>query len=80
MPHPELQKGEIFVGNHKGQTLPGYLQDLKTARLGQQAFDIWGIPLDPSEGYLPLFVSITESGAYSRIMVQRDKTKRHRGY
>lgn len=62
---------EIFVGNVDASTgIPPHLSGLKTARLGEQALDIYGAKLDPSD-MLPLFIGRSEGNAYHRIMMKR---------
>ncbi len=48
----ELREGEIFIGNtagnkrwEKGVDIPVRYKHLKTIRLGEQAYDIYGKPL-----------------------------------
>lgn len=66
MYHPECQKNEEWVGNNCGD-IPEYLKHLKTARLGEQSFDIHGKKI-PSEYYRPLFIGKSEYDEYDRIM------------
>lgn len=76
--HPELQPGEVFVGNTTAVKLPAYLQELKTARLGEQAYDIFGHWIDPTE-MRPVFVHSSESAKYNELMERRLARIRRRG-
>ena len=61
---------EIFVGNVETSVgIRAYLSGLTTARLGEQALDIYGKKLDPKE-HLPLFIGKSEGNAYDRIMME----------
>jgi hypothetical protein len=69
----ELKEGEIFIGNtdvRNGVNIPEHLRDMKTARLGEQAFDIYGKPLDRSY-CRPLIIHKSEADLYDRIMMSR---------
>lgn len=71
MKHPEQKSGEVFLGNtslDNPSTERKYLRSLKTMRIGCQAFDINGKPLEPSERYAPLFLHESEEPEYERIM------------
>jgi hypothetical protein len=71
----ELRDGEIFVGNTQvmnGVKVPEHLRDMKTARLGEQAFDIYGKPLDRSY-CRPLIIHESEADLYDSIMMSRLK-------
>lgn len=67
------RQGETFVGNcgslDAPATIPEYLCDLRTARLGDLALDIEGKKL-PSN-YRPLFIGQAEIDQYNRIMEAR---------
>lgn len=61
---------EIFVGNTRVKDWPKeYLRGLKTIRLGEQALDIDGKELSPSE-YRPVFVGKSEAVEYDKIMMR----------
>lgn len=66
-----IEEGEIFVGNWPTIVgIPEYLRHLKTARLGEQAFDIEGKELDPS--YMrPLLIAASDAAEFDRIMTTR---------
>lgn len=67
----QLNPGEIFVGNTNvegGIKIPEHLNGLKTARLGDQAYDINGEAID--HNYMrPLFIDESEAEAYDKIMM-----------
>ena len=66
----EIGRNEIFLGNTRTDnpsTNRDYLSHLKTLRLGKQALDLDGKPIDPSE-YVPLFVHKSEIDEYNRVM------------
>lgn len=68
---------EVFVGNvETAKGIPAYLSDLKTVRLGEQALDIDGNKLPPSE-HRPMFVARSEQDAYHRIMMKRTFPHQH---
>ena len=63
--HPELRPGEIWITN----ALPGRFMDgrediasmdWKTKRVGNQAYDSLGKPIDPTTGYRPVFIQKSE--------------------
>lgn len=72
----ELQKGEVWLGNtsgdnqwEKGVQIPSKYQELKTMRLGKQAYCIHGMPI--SRHYcLPLIINESEEKEYERILRQ----------
>ena len=72
----ELQKGEVWLGNTsgdnqwgKGVQIPTKYKELKTMRLGKQAYCIHGMPI--SRHYcLPLIVHESEEQEYERIYQQ----------
>ena len=69
--NPERKADEVFVGNTTHVNgLPEHLRCLKTARIGQQAYDIHGGKL-PTNEYRPLFIGRSEQAAYDAIMVAR---------
>lgn len=71
----ELKEKEHFLGNHdvrEGLKLPDYLSGLKTIRLGEQAYDLNGEPIERSY-YRPLIVHASEYQLYNNIMEQRLK-------
>jgi hypothetical protein len=75
----ELQQHEIWVGNtdvRSELSIPSYLEGkVKTARLGEQAYDIHGKPIE--RWYMrPLIIHQSESGVYDRIMMDRLKSLR----
>lgn len=74
----ELAKDEIWLGNtdvRQGLKVPDYCKNLKTIRLGEQAFCIEGTKLSP-EYMRPLIVNKSEAQAYDNIMMQRVKDAR----
>jgi hypothetical protein len=67
----ERQAHEVFVGNTTHVNgLPEHLRGLKTARIGKQAYDIYGGKL-PTNEYRPLFIGKAEEAAYDTIMMAR---------
>lgn len=71
----ELRQDEIWVGNHdvrEGLTIPAYLSAMKTARLGDQAYDITGHPLNKGQ-MRPLIIHKSEHALYDSIMMARMK-------
>lgn len=64
------RKDEIFVGNVKTEKgVPEHLRWMKTVRLGEQALDIEGKPIDPA--YMrPLFVGRSEEAIYDKAMMR----------
>jgi len=67
------KKDEIFVGNTNISCFPkSYLKVLKTARLGDQAYDINDKPI-PKDYMRPLFIGHSEYDAYNKIMDERFK-------
>lgn len=74
----QLKEGEHFVGNHaisESKGIPDYLSGLKTARLGEQAYDLNGVPLERSY-YRPLIVHKSDYEQYNNIMESRLKAIR----
>ena len=70
MHHQETGKDEIFVGNTSAGGVPRHLAELKTTRIGEQAYDIHGKKLSPD--YMrPLFIDRSEMDKYDRIMCAR---------
>ena len=70
LPHPECGENETFVGNFRAEKSP--LVQLKTARLGKIAYDVYGDPLPVEFGpYLPLFIGNSDMAEYGRIMTNR---------
>lgn len=68
--HIERKHDEVFAGNTSAEGVPAYLSELKSARLGEQAFDIEGRKI--SSAYMrPLFVGQSEADRYDAIMMQR---------
>lgn len=72
--HPECESNEIFVGNVLLSMFPApYLKSLQTIRIGIQAYEIDGKPIDIC--YMrPMFVGKTEASEYDRIMMDRLRT------
>lgn len=68
MYHPECKKNEVWVGNTNANGIPDKIKNLKTARLGEQAFDIHGKKIDRTY-MLPLFIGVSEESQYDRIMM-----------
>ncbi len=68
--HPEQRNDEIFVGNTCGTGVPQYLSGIKTARVGQQAYPLYG-PAIPPDQMRPLFVGRGEAAQYDAIMMAR---------
>lgn len=69
--HPEARENEVFVGNRSvrcGVRIPTYLSHLKTARLGEQAYDVYGRPL-PRHLWRPLLIDRSEEGEHDQIMI-----------
>jgi len=77
--HHELKPGEIWVGNTNvtnGVALPNHLiGKMKTARLGDQAYDLHGKPIDPRY-FRPLIIHKSEEMLYDNIMMSRLKAIR----
>lgn len=61
---------EIFVGNIESAILPEHVKCLPTARVGDQAYDIHGKKLPPTQ-HRPLYVGRQDFAAYDRIMMDR---------
>lgn len=62
---------EIFLGNVEVAKFPlNYLSSLKTLRIGEQAYDIEGKPIDRDD-MRPMFIDRSEHDAYGRIMMSR---------
>ena len=62
---------EVFVGNIRAdEGVPQHLSGLNTVRIGEQALDIDGNKIDPSQ-MLPMFVGRSEIDAHHRIMMRR---------
>lgn len=75
MHHPEMKKEEVFVGNTDTGGVPQYLiKRLETARVGGQAYDIYGKKLSPDHHMLPLFIGRSEELEYDRIMCSRGRS------
>lgn len=72
--HEPCGKDEIWVGNTRTHG-PHFkwLQSkgLQTLRLGKVAYDVYGKPLDESEGYSPLFIRRGEADLHNAIMMER---------
>ena len=66
--HVERQKDEVFLYNLEGE-VPEYLKPLQTLRLGNQAFDIYGVPL--GKEHRPVFINKSEHGKHERIRENR---------
>jgi len=71
----ELKKGEVWIGNTKGTEIPGHYKSLKTIRIGEQAYDINGKPLDRG-CYRPLILHLSEEPMYNLIYDMRMKKSR----
>lgn len=71
----QLKEGEVWVGNSdvtEGVKVDDYLKEMKTARLGEQAYDIKGKPLE--RWYCrPLIIHKSEAELYDKIMMARLK-------
>jgi hypothetical protein len=70
--HWELKPGEIWVGNtdvsERGLVVRDELRHLKTVRLGEQAYDIHGKPIE--RNYCrPLIIHRSEEDLYNSIMM-----------
>jgi len=70
MQHEVKRDNEEFVGNVRVSEFPrNEAHRLKTARLGEQAYDLYGKKI--SKKYmLPLFIDRSERDVYSKIMMQ----------
>lgn len=70
----QLKDGEIWVGNTNVTAsieVDKYISDsLKTARLGDQAYDINGKPIERSY-CRPLIIHKSEAAMYDKIMMAR---------
>jgi hypothetical protein len=70
----ELKAGEMWVGNtcvRSGVSIPEYLKGkMKTARLGEQAYDIKGKNIE-TDYYRPLIIHNSEAKLYDSIMMER---------
>jgi hypothetical protein len=67
------QQGEEFVGNVPAKGgVPAHYRDIKSARLGKQAFDINGKVI-PQHQMLPLFIHKSEMHIYNAIYLERMK-------
>ena len=67
--HPELQEGEVFIGNVKTAIVNDSCWTVK--RLGNVAYDINGIPITTERDFFPMFVNRQEM---ERAGVDPDKT------
>lgn len=73
-----LEKDEIFLGNVEIKNWKGEekewkrddVKHLKTLRIGEQAYDIYGKPLN-KEYIRPLIIHKSECEEYDRIQVKR---------
>lgn len=77
-PHPEQRPGEKYVGNRDvsgGVELPEHLADIRSARLGDQAYTLDGEPIKPDR-MRPLFIGTGSLDKYDRVMTGR--LSRHR--
>lgn len=63
--HPPLAKGEKFLGNQIGQTLPSHLQGIRGLRLASPAYDLAGEMLP---GHFALVADQAGVEDYSRVM------------
>ena len=77
----DIGKDEIWLGN---TDLPDVfpkdrLRNLKTIRLGKQAYDILGLKLDPLY-YRPIFIHKSEYDLYNKIMDDNMKAIRNGTY
>ncbi len=71
----DLPPNKVWVGNHdvtNTKNLPDHLKQLKTAKLGAQAYDIKG-ELIPTNEMLPLIIDKSEVDLYDKIMMARMK-------
>lgn len=72
--HEPCGKDEIWVGNTLTQSDHiEWLQSkgLRTPRLGKIAYDVYGKPMEPSEGYSPVFIHRSEAEQHNAIMMER---------
>jgi hypothetical protein len=72
--HEPCGKDEIWVGNtitHGPHLEWLRSKGLKTLRLGEVAFDVYGKPLEEREGYSPLFIHRIEAERHNEIMMER---------
>ena len=77
MQHKESEcgKDETFVGNTLlSEWKPARYKKLKTARIGEQAYDIYGKKI-PKDYMRPLFIGNSELGLYDEIMMERLRMK-----
>ena len=71
------RENEIFVGNvFTSEGIPEHLSSLKTARLGDQALDIYGNPLD-KDHMLPMFIGREEQDTHHRLCMKNTFPKQH---
>ncbi len=71
--HEPCEKDEIWVGNtptHGEHFKLLKSKGLKTIRLGNVAFDIYGKPISKSEGYSPVFLHKSEESRHNEIMME----------
>lgn len=73
--HEPLRANEVFVGN-TNTGIPHDVAHLKTVRLGDQAYDIYGNPIP--EPYKPLIVGMADYDEYNRIR-ERQLSRIRRG-
>ena len=65
------RENEIFVGNvFTVAGIPEHLSSLKTARLGDQALDIYGCPID-AKHMLPMFIGREEHDVHHMLCMKR---------
>lgn len=72
--HEKIDSTETFVGNtREGEIGIQWLHDhgVKSARLGEAAYDSRGERIPDSWGYRPVFINLTDSANYDRAMMRK---------
>lgn len=72
--HEHCDKDEIWVGNtlSTGENIQWLKEKgMKTLRLGNIAYDVFGKPLSEKEGYSPLFINRSEENFHNELMMTR---------
>lgn len=79
--HPERQEHEAFLGNvnlkENDNALPRKLQHIKSMRLGKQAYDSKGNPINICD-YSPLFINKEELPLYGAWLEERHVIEQYR--
>ena len=73
--HPEQRVNETFIGNRfiRDGKIQLHLISLKTIRIGEVAYDIHGELITGYTELFPVFINVSESRAYDRILLELKK-------